>query len=263
MGSKLLVICLAYLSIILQHSASAQDHLHTSDQKMMSALDSQIVLFEKGHLYIKAEEIKLNDLFLAIATQTGITISPFIPLDQSVTLNIEWRPVAETIAQILRDHSFVYVNTNPPRLWILPQSDTKTTTTESVLVESQLEPIDTDTSLQLQALSDDPELREDALIDLGKSALQTTVELFSSALTDPDFRVREAAVASLSEIGGSEAVDALTIALVDHNPRIREDAVDALGELGGVKAISSLQQALDDEVSFVRQAAVEALDQLQ
>ncbi|MES9991051.1 MAG: HEAT repeat domain-containing protein [Candidatus Thiodiazotropha sp.] len=221
------------------------------------------MLFEKGYLFVKAEEIELNDLFIAIASKTGITFSPFIQLDESVSIEIEWRPVAEAIAYILRDHSFVYVSTDSPRLWILPQHGHETTTTDSVSIGFQLEPIDLNTTLQLQALSDDPEMREDALIDLGKSVQQAPVELLSSAITDPDFRVRESAVVSLSEIGGYEAVETLTMALADQNPRIREEAIDALAEIGGETAISVLKQALGDDVSFVRQAATEALDQLQ
>ncbi|MES9971229.1 MAG: HEAT repeat domain-containing protein [Candidatus Thiodiazotropha sp.] len=220
------------------------------------------MLFEKGYLFVKAEEIELNDLLFAIATQTGIAYSSFIPLEQSISVDIEWRPVAEAIAYILRDHSFVYVSTTSPRLWILPQDGGEATATDSIYMGFQLEPIDMDTSLQLQAMSDDPELREDALIDLGKSVQQDPVELFSSAISDPDFRVREAAVASLLEIGGNEAVETLTIALGDSNPRIREAAIDALGEIGGDMAISGLKQALVDDVSYVQQAAMEALDLL-
>jgi hypothetical protein len=214
-------------------------------------------------LFIKAEEITLNDLLAAVAKQADIIITAYIPLDQSITVDIQWYSLDEAFKYILRDHSYIYAKASASILWILPQGRNEAMTTDRVSWKPPLEPIDTTTSLQLQALSDDPEEREDALVDLGRIDRHNSVNLLTAAITDPDHRVREAAIVTLTLVGGSEAIDALSIALADEDPRIREEAIDALSEIGGETAIFALQQALEDEIPFVQQAAIEALEQLQ
>jgi hypothetical protein len=263
MISKPLIFYLSWLSTIFLDIASAQDLVLKNTQAFDSGKNTQVVLFEKGRLFIQAEETTLNDLLVAVAKQADIIITAYIPLDQSVTVDIQGYSIDEAFKSILRDYSYIYAKTSSPILWILPQDGKNEMATDRAPLKYPLEPVDTVTSVRLQALSDDPEEREDALADLGRIDRLNAITPLTSAITDPDHSVREAAIVTLALIGGSEAVDALSIALADQDPRIREEAIDALCEIGGETAVSVLQQALEDEVAFVRQAAMDALDELQ
>jgi hypothetical protein len=254
---KTILFGLSWLSMIVVDIANAKDLALESDNNM------QVVLFDKGRLFIQAREVSLNDLLVAVAKRTNIIITAYIPLDQSVTVSIQGYSIDEALKAILHDHSYVYANASSSVLWILPQHSNNEMATKSVSLNYPLEPIDSTTSLQLQALSDDPEERGDALVDLVRKDRHDAVNSLTSAITDPDRRVREAAIVTLTLAGDSEAIDALSIALADQDPRIREEAVDALFEIGGAMAVSVLQLALEDEVGYVRQAAMEALDELQ
>jgi uncharacterized protein YuzE len=248
---------------VIPLSITAKEQVLKGGQEIASEMGSQTVLFHQGSIYVRAKDITLRQLFNEIGMQTGIAIMPFIPLDQTVTVDVRWYSIDETLKQILSDHSYIYANTRSPRLWILPQDDRNHSVIKSVSFNAQYEYAESGIPLQLQDLGSDPEVREDVLIDIDRLGQINAFELLANAIIDTDYTVREAAIVSLSEIGGVEAIDVLTIALADHDPRIREEAVDALGEIGGELAILVLKQALGDEVLFVRHAAEEALGQLQ
>jgi hypothetical protein len=240
----------------------AGEHTIDIEQAAEQGRDSQIVRFDSNCLSIKADEIALKELFIAIARQTGIAIASYVPLRHSVSVDIDCYPINEAIEHILRDYSYVYADTNSPRLWILPQDGDEYVVLDSDAWDYSSESDESDEPLMLQIASEDPEEREDALVDLGERDLDGAVEHLAAAIVDPEQGVREGVIAALSEIGGPEAIDVLAIAMADQNPRIREEAIDALLELGGDKAISLLKQALGDEEPLVRYAAAEALEQL-
>jgi HEAT repeat protein len=248
---------------VIPLSITAKEQVLKDGQEVASEMGSQTVLFHQGSIYIRANDVTLRQLFNEIGMLTGIAIMPFIPLDQTVTVDVRWYSIDETLKQILSDHSYVYANTRSPRLWILPQDDRNHSVINNVSLNTQNEYAESGIPLQLQDLGSDPEVREDVLIDIDRLGQINAFELHANAIIDADYTVREAAIVSLSEIGGVEAIDVLTIALADQDPRIREEAVDALGEIGGDLAILVLKQALDDEVLFVRHAAEEVLGQLQ
>jgi hypothetical protein len=254
---KTFLFGLSWLLMIVVDIANAKDLALESDD------NTQIVLYQNGRLFIQAKEISLNDLLVAVAKRTNTVLTAYIPLDESVTVNIHWYSIDEALKAILRDYSYIYANASSSVLWILPQNSNEEMATKSVSLNYPLEPIDSTTSLQLQVLSDDPEEREDALVDLARNDRHNAINSLTSAITDPDHRVRKAAVVTLTLVDESEAVNALSAALADQDPRIREEAVDALYEVGGEMAVSALQLALEDEVGYVRQAAMEALDELQ
>jgi hypothetical protein len=223
---------------------------------------SQFVHFDSNCLSVKADEIALKDLFSAIAKHTGITIASYVPLNHSVSVDIDCYPIPEAIEYILRDYSFVYADTSSPRLWILPQDGDEYVVLDSDAWSRSSEPDESDEPVMLQIASEDPEEREDALVDLGERDLDGAVEHLAAAIADPEQGVREGAVVALSERGGPEAIDVLAIAIADQDPRIREEAIDALGEIGGDEAVSLLKQALGDQEPFVRHAAAEELERL-
>jgi len=98
-----------------------------------------------------------------------------------------------------------------------------------------------------------------ALADIGKGAVPSTVEALRSNNTD----VRRAAGVALEKIGpeASDAVPELIVALKDSDSGVREAAAGALGKIGpGAKeAIPPLIESMSDEDSDVRDAALSAL----
>ena len=159
-------------------------------------------------------------------------------MNQLITVDIGWYRIDKALGQILRDHSFVYVETGSSMLWILPQDGDENIDVNNAYLDlqsnvNQKHPFDSGLTIHLQTISPDPEEREDALTNLGEKDRQYAVEHLSIAITDTHHGVREAAIISLSEMGGTEAIEILGMALGDHDPRIREEAVDALGEVGG------------------------------
>jgi hypothetical protein len=255
-----IILCWSCLSILNPDSLPAREYEANIEQE--SGEGVLLVLFENQCLMIKAEEIALNELLIAVADQTGITVTTYMPLNQSVSVDIECYPIDEAIEYLLRDYSFVYAESSTSRLWILPQDDIEFAVMERDAWKRPLEANEADTPLLLQTVSENLNEREDALIDLGRSDQGDALEPLVVAVTDPEQSVREAAILSLSELAGPEAIDALTLAMTDQNPRIREEVIDALGEIGGNRAISLLKQALADEVPFVRHAAAEVLEQI-
>jgi HEAT repeat protein len=93
---------------------------------------------------------------------------------------------------------------------------------------------------------------------LGKLEEDRAVEPLIDALDDRR-EVREVAILSLGRIGDPVAVDALIEKLKDENWDVRSSAAKALGQIGDPRAIEPLIQSLRDKSETVRWLAANAL----
>jgi HEAT repeat protein len=104
----------------------------------------------------------------------------------------------------------------------------------------------------------DHNVRLSAASALGKLEEDRAVEPLIDALDDRR-EVREVAILSLGRIGDPVAVDALIEKLKDENWDVRSSAAKALGQIGDSRAIEPLIQSLRDKSETVRWLAANAL----
>ncbi|MBI5101460.1 MAG: HEAT repeat domain-containing protein [Nitrospirae bacterium] len=109
---------------------------------------------------------------------------------------------------------------------------------------------------------DDPVLRRNTAMLLGKMRSSGLVMELGFALKDSDRMVRQSVVEALSSIGTDEAVKYLMYALTDEEPSIRTAAALSLGRIGGPGVGDSLMILASDPDNSVRVAAAKSLGTL-
>lgn len=249
------------------------------------AADAPFVLkAQKDRIMLKATDISLKEVLTEIVNQTGIRIIVHGELDGLLSADFSDLSLDEGLKRLVKDFNYVFIydpgkgkaeapsvteviiyskkgefpkERLEPRV-ITRQQERAQEVTESTEVEEV-----TFESL-VKALEDnDPEVREEAVDNLGESEDERAVaHLTEVLLKDRDVDVREVAAEALGEIGDARAISALIQALRDKDPGVRESAVDALAEIGGDRVIDPLMGALQDEDGDVREAAVDALEEI-
>lgn len=112
----------------------------------------------------------------------------------------------------------------------------------------------------LQSLSsDDPRIRKNVTLILGKIDAKEAVKEVGFLVKDPDTGVRKAAVVSLSMITAADNLRYLKIALTDEISDIRVTAAYALGMNATKESTDALILLLSDQDESVRVAAIKAL----
>jgi HEAT repeat protein len=97
-----------------------------------------------------------------------------------------------------------------------------------------------------------------ALAKIGKPAVEPLVV----ALKDNNPIVRRNAAVALGKIKDASAVNPLITALKDENPIVRRNAAMALGEIKDTSAVEPLTAALKDDSPIVRKKAAIALKEM-
>lgn len=113
-----------------------------------------------------------------------------------------------------------------------------------------------------QLRSQNWEIRQRAIEQLGNSGNVQAVEPLISALKDPHNNVRQAASEALGKIIDKRSVEPLISLLIDKDSNVRDSAVEALGNIGDTRAIEPLITLLNDKYHYVRRKAAEALTSL-
>lgn len=119
---------------------------------------------------------------------------------------------------------------------------------------------------RLVAMLDKPDLREDAIRQLGERADPRAIEPLEQLLLNHDvrdaraYRVRQLAAEALGSFDHPRALRALMIGLEDVSSLVKVSAADALGRLAKPIAVDSLVETLEDDNADVRIAVLRALD---
>jgi HEAT repeat protein len=108
--------------------------------------------------------------------------------------------------------------------------------------------------------SQDPAVRQEAVIALGNLRDVRATRVVEEMLNDPDTVVRANAAAALGKIGDRSVLPSLQKALSDKKHLVRWDVVRALGTMGDSSVVPDLARVVvRDPNANVRRAAVEAL----
>lgn len=124
--------------------------------------------------------------------------------------------------------------------------------------------------LNIAQTGDDPELRLEAIDQLGDAEYKGNTEVTSALVNimqDRDdyamaYKERRAALHALAKIGDTNAVQFITYALEDDSSPVKVAAANALGKLGSADSIQPLIAVTADDNDEVRQAAVMALGEI-
>ena len=190
-----------------------------------------------------------------IARQRGLVVRSYHPLDDRTNVDFEGLSLADAVARILRNHSYVL------RSGLAAQTDILWIFTRGSAADHRV----AENAAQLHAALSSPDAKIRIKAIFGMAALNSDraqTELGYMAFNDPSFAVREEAINTIAEIGGTSAMPVLQQALFDPAPRIRAAAVDALGDLGGDEVVTVLAFALQDEDAAIRLSAVDALGEI-
>lgn len=114
-------------------------------------------------------------------------------------------------------------------------------------------------SLMAGLSSDNPNVRKNSSLVLGKLSVADSAESIGFVMKDPDVQVRKAAVMALSDLGGPVSMKFLKIALTDEIPEVRISAAYALGKVEDDESLQSLILLLSDPDESVRVAAAKAI----
>ena len=218
------------------------------------------VRVDNGLVSLSAQNVALQDVIQAIATQSDLRVVQHVALDRVVTLNLDRQPLPDALDELLANNSYQLYqgvsledeiaagNPVPSTLWIFSEG-------------SSFAPAAT---IFLETIIFHGTFREkkEAIRELRRLGTPDAVQTLSLALSDEDSRVRDAAFAALSRISGDEAVATLSLALRDEDPAVRMHVVDALEEVGGEIAYQALMRAQSDEDPEVADAVNESLSLL-
>ncbi len=237
-------------------------------------------------LSVRSCGVAIGVVLEEIRRQRGLVVRSHDPLDDQISIDFEALALADALARILRNHSYVLRSGLPAQadtLWILarapeagpgvaenapPQHAAWTSPDPKIRIKAifgmaaaddgQAQLVLADLALNDSSLA----VREEAINALSEIGGTSAMPVLQQALFDPAPRIRAAAVDALADSGGDEVAVVLAFALQDQDAAIRLAAVDALGEIGGAAGASFLHQALADEYGVVREAAAAWLVEL-
>jgi hypothetical protein len=129
--------------------------------------------------------------------------------------------------------------------------------------EAEQEPENSIAYYNEQLTSQDPDVRENAVIDFaddhGDKALPF---LEKSMLGDDNSDVRAAAAGTIGGLQMKEGIASLTRALDDADDGVRMAVLEALGEIGGKDVLPALQKALNDSNEDIRDDAQALIEEI-
>ena len=208
------------------------------------------VFYSEGKVTLLAEAVALDLVIRAVADHAGLRLVQHAALDETVSIDVEARPLPELLDILLDDGSYQLYRAGrsgviPGTLWIFSpgtaQAPAATAYLEIALVEGQFAE------------------KKEAIRELRRLGTPAAVQALSVALADSDRRIRDAAMEALASIGTEEALAALGSAIGADDRLERGRAANAIAIAGGRSSVEYLRQALRDEDPVARSAAIEAL----
>ena len=261
-----LMVCI----LLFVNGSIAQDAVDDRQVSGDSAASYLDVAMSADLVTIKAHNVGLREILDEIARQSDLIVVSEGPLHGRLTLDFERLPLYEALRRIMQGRSYLLHQAQPATgarnaihgrrstLWVFSdrsaddpvynQADSRSSSDIASAIEL----------LQLQLMSDDIRVRQEAIKGLRRLKVNEVIAPLSYALADEDKGVRVKAIYALADIGGDNAVAAITAAAADENPWVRAETAYALGTLGGGVAIQVLKHALHDADSDVRESAIEA-----
>ncbi|MBM4055405.1 MAG: hypothetical protein FJ264_12220 [Planctomycetes bacterium] len=239
------------------------------------------IKFSNGKLSVKLENSPLEKVLKEIMSQSGARIWLTDSIDTKVTIEYHNVPIREGICRILKDKNYAF-SYDPTELKEGKISIVSANKSKEIYTPPGRKPLEKfakrgdkkrkkekkdsqfDALAKIALENEDPEKREDAIIELGETEDKKAIEIIAKALEkDTNEDVRLSAIDALLEIEDEAVVKPLSkAALSDKDPWVRESAVEALGEIEGNEAIEIIKKALNDEDGSVREIAQEILDDL-
>ena len=107
--------------------------------------------------------------------------------------------------------------------------------------------------------SDNPAVREDAVLAARDADDERVVAAVEALLEDPDGRIRLEAVRTLDELKSTRSVPLLMKHVQDEDPEVARAAIDALGRLGDPAASPALVAAITADLDVPPLNAIWAL----
>ena len=170
---------------------------------------------------INADNVMVRDLLAEISKHTGLKIVSNLPLDQTITIDLDPRTLPRVLNSILKDENTIlqssnYGDSQDYILWVIADG----TSRADVAANARLV-IDPNLGLN----DENPNVRLDAVMDLADGDSSAAL---AQALGDPEPDIREAAIFALAEVGDETSVHLIRQALNDPNRDVREVAEEML-----------------------------------
>ena len=106
------------------------------------------------------------------------------------------------------------------------------------------------------ASSDDPEVRHDAVRDLGRIGDPRSAKALIGALADKEERIRGDAILGLGWMQSKDAVPALIELAQGADTRVKSRAIQALGQIGDARAADTIVAHIGDKHPFLSENAI-------
>jgi len=248
-----------------------------------------IIQVKEGLLTVSVKEMPLIQVLNKLADQTGMGYEINYDADRPVTIAFSNIPLEQGIKRLLKPASYIIVYgqkegvadpSSIRRILVYGHSGKSAglkTRKGARLVVGKKKPIagaavkpaqearENSFSDYTKKLTDhDPDVREEAVMDMADEYSEASLEHLGSVLTDDTHTdVREAAAEAIGEMESEKGIGILAKGLRDSHADVREAVVDALGEIGGRKVLSLLKSALKDANEDVREAAADLLEEFE
>ncbi len=206
-------------------------------------------------LSVQSCGVTVGSVLEEITRQRGLVVRSKRLLDERIIIDFDDLTLADAVARILRNHSYVLRSGSPSQpdtLWVFAREPER-----GHAAANNTPP------LHAALMSPDARVRIEAVSGMTTADSDWAhAKLAELALNDQNLAVREEAVNAVAEIDGTSAMPVLQQAMFDPSPRIRAAALDALSGLGGDEVATVLAFALQDEDATIRLAAVDALGEI-
>ena len=175
---------------------------------------------------INATNVMVRDLLTEISKHTGLKVVSNLPLDRTLSIDLDQRTLPKVLSRILRDENTILQSiTNGDSqdyiLWVIADGSSRSDVAANATLV--IDPNATTTDLGLN--DENPNVRFDAVMDLADG---DSSAVLAQALADPEPEIREAAVFALAEVGDETSVHLIRQALSDPDRDVREVAEEML-----------------------------------
>lgn len=255
----------------------------------ISAQPGRIIL-DEGYLSVSARETPLSDLLDILTAKEDIEVEVQGNVDYPVTIEMGPTPIEEGLKQLLKPSSFSVIYEKSPSsedllvvkkisIYNARKNEQKSQGRTGVAgfkgfsgrgtlpVAGGQKSVVSRPSYQADILSleeyakqlddPDPDVREDAIIDMADEYEESAlVHLEKALVEDGNDEVKIAAAEAIGELESEKGISSLEKGLDDTDEDVREAVIAALGEIGGVKALPALKKALQDRNEDLREEAL-------
>ncbi len=179
-----------------------------------------------NQIAIIADNVMVKDLLAELAKHTGMKVVSNVPLDQTISIDLDQRTLPKVLSRILRDENTILQSENSGdkqiyTLWVIADGSSRADVAAAAILV--IDPNETTPGLGLN--DENPNVRFDAVMDL---ADEDSSAALAQALADPEPEIREAAIFALAQVGDDTSVHLIRQALSDPNRDVRDVAEEML-----------------------------------